>query len=107
MNLGSVFSSLPFVPEKQNKAWLLSRTKSTDSALLSLGNGDSFIMVCFYKKGLIVESHFIVEINDLFTEIVTLQFYKADIILLRTKYQNSDCLNAVYSKKRNLQQSLD
>lgn len=69
-------------------------------ALPSLENGDSFIMVCLYKKGLIVESNFIVEINNLFTEIVTLQFYKADIILFRTNYQNSDCLNAVYSKKR-------
>lgn len=45
---------------------------------LSLGNSASFITACSYKRGLIVGSHFIVEINDLFTEIVTLQFYKAD-----------------------------
>lgn len=59
-------------------------------------NSDIFVTAWSYKKGLTVGSHFIVEINDLFTEIVTLQFYKADIIILRIKYQNSDRSSTVY-----------
>lgn len=83
-------STVKFVPEKQNKTWFLSRTKSTEKCTYITWNSDSFIIVCSYKKGLVVESQFILEINDLFTEIGTLQFSKAGKILLRIRYQNSD-----------------
>lgn len=93
------------VPAKRNSICSASELSKTKSVSLHAGlrikgqhywltclprNGDIFVTAWSYKKGLTVGSHFIVEINDLFTEIVTLQFYKADIIILRIKYQNSD-----------------
>lgn len=60
----------------------------------SLGNSDIFAATCSYKQGLGVGSHFIGEINDLFTETVTLQLYKADSSS-QNKISNSDRFSTV------------
>lgn len=88
------YSALKCVPEKQTQHGYSAEQNQQKGAFLSLGNNDSFNCL-FIQKRPTVGSHFIIEINDLFTEIVTLQLYKADIILLRIKYKNSDRFSTV------------